>query len=245
MIDVLASAITAGSVTLTILSLRALDPERLACFRHRPACWRATLMLRSSAKRPSAVEKEWGGGVVHVTQQALATVYNQATQIALQSAFCGPSSRRVAFQMNWKEQGVQIRTLIMSNDESAFCFCCPIRDRRVGTSHRTTYQGRDSQVFDVIMIVMNRDRLMVRMLFSHQFLSLSLYAQWVTKQHTLWSVLGLVITIKAEWWMKKNWENNLIILFFRVLGYFKTWQLAQSKSCLPHSVAIKNLKKQK
>lgn len=185
MIDVLASATSAGSATLTILSLRASDPERLACFRDGPACWRATLMLRSSAKRPSAVEREWGGGGVSSTWHSKRSLYSQATQIALQSAFCGPSSRRVAFQMNWKEQGVQIKTLIMRNDESVFCFCCPIRDHGVGMSHRTTYQGRDGQVFDLIMIWGIR--------ISSWFgwcsaIRSSLYAQWVTKQHTLWSV---------------------------------------------------------
>lgn len=41
----------------------------------------------------------------------------------------------------------------MRNDESVLSLSCPIRDGQIETSYRTTYQRRDSQVFDVIIIM--------------------------------------------------------------------------------------------
>lgn len=75
----------------------------------------------------------------HDQLQESSTWCNQATQKILQSAFCGPSSRRLV-QKNRKEQGVQIRPLIMRNDDSVLCSCCPTRD-----CHRAQYQPRTEE----------------------------------------------------------------------------------------------------
>lgn len=54
--------------------------------------------------------------------------------------------------MNLKEQGIQIKTLIMRNDESVLCLHRPSRDGGTETSHRAHVGGGGSQVFDEIIM---------------------------------------------------------------------------------------------
>lgn len=138
MIDVLPSDASSGSATLTILDSRA---------KTRRDCLEAGQLvggrLCCSDRVPSGHQLR-GGSTWHRGGSLRKPGDPDKTPVC----FCGPSSRRVALQMNLKEQGVQIRTLIMRNDESVLCLRCPSRDWQI----ETTSQGRDSQVFDVIIM---------------------------------------------------------------------------------------------
>lgn len=132
MIDVLASATSSGSATLTILSTRTKTQRDWLVSRQ------AGLLAGDYAaviQCQTAISCEGG-------PRDKESARYKATQKTLQTAFCGPSSRRVALQMNLKEQGAQIKTLIMRNDESVLCLRFPTRDCRVKNISQNLFWGR-------------------------------------------------------------------------------------------------------
>lgn len=181
-------------------------------------CWPTTLLLQSGAKRPSAAR--W----VHVTQRALALHPGDPDSSPV--FFYGPSGRRVSLQMNWKEQGDQIKTLLMRNDESILCMCCATWD------YRHVLQNNPPR----------RQEKVLNMITSQRF--------WRTSPipfpcFPIWLVndtLFVYCINKRESSLDEDegCRSRKIIQEFYFWGYLKIWQLAESKSSQPHSVAMKN-----